>query len=213
MVTFPGSSVRWGTGYRTIFSPDLALILLVLQEANVLAILIGHPPLLQLPGKVRIRLGPLLQALLLQLDAGIDLIQSLLDLLGNGWRSGYVITSGPESVLIGRILHIDEGALRRLVRVLAVLDQHPVGIRLEVLQKARLLVHNAVACLVLRLVAAILALLLVVLDDRYPGARLSVILVPVMVRLVVPRNVIGIGMLVLVLLVLMMVLGLAGKSK
>jgi len=181
--------------------------LLVLQQADVLAILVGHPSLLQFPGKVRIRLGPLLQALLLQLDAGIDLVQSLLDLLGNGRRSGNVITRCPESILIGRVLHIHQSSLGRLVRVLAMLDQHSIRVRIEVLEEARLLMNDAVARLVFRLVAAILTLLLVVLDYGYPGAGLSVIFVAMMIWFVIARNVVHILMLVL-----MVVLSLAGND-
>lgn len=89
--------------------------LLILQQANVLAVLIGHTPFLQLLGKAGIILGALLQALLLQLDARIDLVQALLYLLGYGWRCWYVISSGTEAILVGCVLHIDQGSFRRLV--------------------------------------------------------------------------------------------------
>lgn len=200
-----GSVGRMGNGMRV-------LPLLVLQQPDVLPILVGHSSLLQLPGKVRVRLGPLLQALLLQLDPSIDLVQSLLDLLGYGRRCGYVIAGGSEPILIRRILHIHQGALRRLVGVLPVLDQHPIGIRVKVLEEARLLVNDAVARLVLRLVAAVLTLLLVVLDNGYPGAGLPMLLVPMVIGLVVTRNVVHI-LVLLVLLVRMVVLPLAGQDK
>lgn len=188
--------------------------LLILQQANVLAILVGQASLLQFLGKAGIALGTLLQALLLQLNASIDLIQTLLYLLGYGWRSGYMIPCGTEAILIGRVLNVDVSAVWRLVGVLAVLHQDAIGIGIEVLQEAGLLVYNAVAGLVFGLVAAILALLLVVLQYGYPGAGLALILTP-MVRLIVARNIVSIkvAMMLLLMLMLIVMLRMARKGK
>lgn len=188
--------------------------LLILQQANVLAILVGQASLLQFLGKAGIALGTLLQALLLQLNASIDLIQTLLYLLGYGWRSGYMISCGTEAILIGRVLNVDVSAVWRLVGVLAVLHQDAIGIGIEVLQEAGLLVYNAVAGLVFGLVAAILALLLVVLQYGYPGAGLALILTP-MVRLIVARNIVSIkvAMMLLLMLMLIVMLRMARKGK
>lgn len=48
-----------------------------------------------------------------------------------------------------------------------------MGIGIEILEEARLLVYYVIAGLVFGLVAAILTLLLVVLQYGYPGARLA----------------------------------------
>lgn len=100
-----GFSLRLGF-FRTL-SLSLSLLLLVLQQPNVLSILIGHTSLLQFLGKGRITLSALLETFLLQLDARIDLIQTLLYLLGYGWGCGYMIAGGTETILIGRVLYID----------------------------------------------------------------------------------------------------------
>jgi len=88
------------------------------------------------------------------------------------------------------------------------LDQHSIRVRIEVLEEARLLMNDAVARLVFRLVAAILTLLLVVLDYGYPGAGLPVIFVTMMIWFIIARNVVDILMLVL-----MVVLSLAGNDQ
>lgn len=89
----------------------LSFVLLVLQQPNVLSILIGHTSLLQFLGKGRITLGTLLETFLLQLDARIDLIQTLLYLLGYGRWCGYMISGSTETILIGGVLYIDYGTL------------------------------------------------------------------------------------------------------
>jgi len=182
--------------------------LLVLQQTDVLAILVGHASLLQFPRKVWICLGPLLQTLLLQFNASVDLIQTLLYLLGNSRRSRNVITCGPESILVGRVLHIDQSSLGGLVGVLAMLNQHPIWIGVEVLEETGFLMNDAIARLVFCLVASIVTLLLVVLDYGYPGAGLSVIFMTMMIWFVIAWYVVHI-----LVLMLMVVLSLAGNGQ
>lgn len=116
-------------------------------------------------------------ALLLQLDAGVDLVETLLDLWWHGSGGRNVGAGGAETVLVGGVLDVDGLSFGRDVRVFAVLDEHAAGVFCgDVLQEARFGGINVVARFVRGLVAAVLALLLVVLENGDPSGSLEFIL-------------------------------------
>lgn len=92
------------------------------------------------------------------------------------------------------------------------LDEYTVGIRFEILKETRLFVHNIIARLIFGLVAAILTLLLVVLQYGYPGAGLARIFMT-MIQFVIAWYIIRIGMCMMLVLVLMLGVARQGEQQ
>lgn len=103
---------------------------------------------------------------LLQFDSRVDEVERLLDLLGDGGRSGDVIARGPESVLVGSVGDGDESAVRSGVGVGAMLNQSLCVLLAHVLQKASLFSYDVVSGLIASFVASVSTLLLV---EAYNG--------------------------------------------
>lgn len=153
-----------------LFSLSLQTILVVLT------VVVEFGACLRRLGEVGIVGQTFGSALLLQLDAGVDLVEALLDFGGNGSWGRDVVAGGAETVLVSRVLDVDDNAFGRDVRVLAVLDESAARmIGRDVLKEASLGGVDVVAGLVRVLVAAVLALLLVVLEDWDPGGGRQVV--------------------------------------
>lgn len=128
--------------------------------------------------EVRITRQSLGGPFLLQLNAGVDQIQALLDFGRDGCWCGDVIAGGAESLLVGDVLDDDLFAVGSEVRVGALLDEGAARSFLgDVLQESGLGGVDVVAGLVRMLVAAVIGLLLVVLEDRDPGGDVGLVVV------------------------------------
>lgn len=124
----------------------------------VLAIVVQLGARLRRLGEVGVFAQTLLTSLLLQLDAGIDQVEALLNLLGHRGGSRDVVADRMETVLVGGVLHVDQLAVGGDIRVLAVLDEHAVGmLGVDVLDEAGLRLVDVVAGLERVLVAAVLS--------------------------------------------------------
>jgi hypothetical protein len=129
-------------------------------------------------------------------NAFVDQVQSLLDLGWDWWGSGQAVALDAEATFVGGVLHADQLTVWSFVGVRALLDQNTVGVVFgEVFQVARLFGDDVVAGFVskglqkslikalitwsrkpkdlLCLIAAILSLLFVVLQDGDLGGGLS----------------------------------------
>lgn len=145
----------------------------------------------------RFRVFGIIFALLLATsDSGVDLLQTLPDALGD-WRFGWqVVTGHSEAPLVGGVLHVDDLTIGGFVRVGTLLYQDSIGVGVEVLKVAGLLVDDVVSGLVLSFVAAIFTLLLVILQNWNPSGGFVVdsllhILLMIIVVVVLLRKSVG----------------------
>lgn len=112
-------------------------------------------------------------ALLVLADSLVDQVKSSLDLRGHWGRSRDMVSGGVEALVVSGVLHIDHLSFGGDVRVRSLLDEDASGQSLGLVTNVSVLGgQDLVSGLVLVLVAAVISLLLVVLQDWDPGGRL-----------------------------------------
>lgn len=88
---------------------------------DVLSVVVGFSLGLERLGVCWVLLSAFRISLGVQFDAGVDLVETFLDLRWDWWRCWDVVAGGAESPLVGGVLDVDDLAVWCLVRVLALL--------------------------------------------------------------------------------------------